>query len=163
MINSCKSSSPGALLNPHSGRAVIKRTCVRCKRWQRSLILCPEASIYMNTHLHADAGLRHASGMALWMAMLISPPLGSKLKYLNNYEMDCHYILCRRSWSSEDESSEIWWSPDFFSSAIIRSKFQLVQYFGFWANTCKTTDAPISLSSLCLEVISKCLHANTLN
>ncbi len=36
-----------------------------------------------------------------------------------------------------------------------------IQYFGLWPNTWKTSDIPISLSSiLCLVRITKCLHVN---
>ncbi len=38
-----------------------------------------------------------ASSMALWMTMLASPPLWSKVKHLNS-QMDCHEILYRRLW-----------------------------------------------------------------
>ncbi len=34
----------------------------------------------------------HASSMAVWMVLSVGPPLWSRLKYLNNYQMDCHEI-----------------------------------------------------------------------
>ncbi len=40
--------------------------------------------------------------MAQGMAMSVDPPFGSRLKYLNNFWMDCDGILYRQSWSPED-------------------------------------------------------------
>ncbi len=37
--------------------------------------------------------------MTLWMVTSVSPPLCFRLKYLNNYWMDCREILYRHSWS----------------------------------------------------------------
>ncbi len=38
------------------------------------------------------------------MAMSVCWPVGqSRLKYLNNYLMDCHEILYKHSWLPEDE------------------------------------------------------------
>lgn len=49
--------------------------------------------------------LSHASSViALSVWWLMSPPIWSRLKYLNSYWMDKHDILYRRSCSPEDES-----------------------------------------------------------
>ena len=58
-------------------------------------------------------------------AMLVCLPailVHTKVSIKDNYHMDCHYILYRHSWSPDDETNWLWWSPDFSSS----SKFSLI-------------------------------------
>lgn len=52
---------------------------------------------------------------------VVSPPLCSRLKYLNNYWMDCHKIWYRYPPS-------LWWSPDIFCNSISRSKCSLIYW-----------------------------------
>lgn len=42
---------------------------------------------------------------------------------LNNHSMDPHEIWWNHLCSQEDESYQLWWSPDFTSSAPMRLKF----------------------------------------
>ena len=67
--------------------------------------------------------------MARGMSVLVSAALWSRLKYLNNYFMDGHYIFCRYSLSTEDESLWLWWSSDFSFSATIRLAFLVCRFF----------------------------------
>ncbi len=116
----------------------------------------------------AMAIFSHASDMALRMAMFISQfvgllvcrPLWSRLKYLNNFWMNCHEILCRHARFPEDYW--LWWAPDFSSSVTgllvilswVSQQQQInchelwaafVQYFDLWPDTFKTNDILISL------------------
>ncbi len=66
--------------------------------------------------------------MALRMAMSVCRPVHHwliqwyKLIYFNNCWMHCHETVYRHSWSPEDESQWLWWSPDFTSSTTSRTK-----------------------------------------
>ncbi len=61
--------------------------------------------------------------MALLASRSVSPPLWSRLKYLNNYWMDWHEILYRNSWSPEDEANWLKWSTDCSFSVTMRLTF----------------------------------------
>ncbi len=55
--------------------------------------------------------------MALWMAMLVDRTVhfGSEWHISNKYWMDYHEIWHKYPWCPEDESDQLWWSPDFSS------------------------------------------------
>ncbi len=65
----------------------------------------------------------HAS--SIWVHWLVSPPLWSRLNSLNNFKIDCHEVLHTYSWSPGDESSWLWWSPDFSSSTTVSFTFMV--------------------------------------
>ncbi len=85
-------------------------------------------------------------------------PLWSRLKYLNNYWMDCCEIWCRYSWSSEDVSHWLWWASDFSSSATMRLTFPFLNEISHWMHfwevwytdylSSKTEHAVFNISSM---------------
>ncbi len=64
--------------------------------------------MFVATGSSSSSFFSHASGMALWIAMLVGLSVWSRLKYLNNYRMDCHEILYRHSWSPENKFHWLW-------------------------------------------------------
>lgn len=57
-------------------------------------------------------------------SLLVSPPLCSKLRYPNNFWMDCHKFLCRHSLSPPDETHWLEFAPSRFTFVVLRQMSQ---------------------------------------
>ncbi len=62
----------------------------------------------------------------------LTPPAGwcfcFLVKSLDNHLINCNYLWCWHSWSSEDESYLLWWPPGLSSNTTSGSKFSLIQW-----------------------------------
>ncbi len=90
--------------------------------------------------------------LSAMMTALVCLSVWFRLKYLNNYWMDCDEIWFRHSSSPQHELYWLCWSSDFSSSAIIRSKFSLYLLNGLVQNVLQ----PEGWRSC---VLVKCLHS----
>ncbi len=92
-----------------------------------SMLFGPETKEELNYFLQRDTddhNWKFLTILAMWLRgwqrRSVGPPLWSRLKYLNNYRMDCRDIWYTYPCCPEDECCQLWWSPDFSSSANCR-------------------------------------------
>lgn len=67
-------------------------------------------------HVHCKEGTCRLNA-TVWLfhvLLIVFSHASYRRKYLNNYSMDHHAILCKHSWFPDDESYRLWRSPDFF-------------------------------------------------
>ncbi len=91
------------------------------------------------------------SVMTLRMPILVSPPLWSRQKYLSVYWMP--YIGTDIHGPQRMYPTDFREALTFLSCSTSRSTFDFIQYFDLWP---QTNDHHISLSTLCLVLISIC-------
>lgn len=99
------------------------------------LILFPACSLYVHFVLSLTLKARRNSCLCFYrydlffwniFSWFVCSTTWSRLKYLNNSWMDWHYILCRHSWCTGDESLWLWESSNFSRRATSSSKISLV-------------------------------------
>lgn len=101
---------------------LLQQSCLKCVLLFWLFQLCKMSKCDINI-ISGCFFLTNVTYICLWF----------RLKYLKNYWIDCHEILDKHSWCSEDKSYWYWLSPDPFSCAmgfifVVLSKICAMKY-----------------------------------